>query len=329
MLDLNDKKIPEPIRRYLTYMRTIRGRSPKTVDEYYLDLRSFFRFILMSKYGDKNDFQEIDISPVTLETIKAVTLQDCYDYLMYLATSRKNNPATRARKVSSLKSFYNYLQTKEHIMENIPTKDLDFPKRRRSLPKYLDYSECLKLLQSIDSRHPERDYCMITLFLNCGMRISELVSLNLNDYNAENHTLRLIGKGNKERIVYTNKACDEAIAKWLEIRPKNNLKAPQAMFVSQKNNRISPKTIQWMLPKLFASAGLSGRGFSAHKLRHTAATLMYRDGHVDIRVLQELLGHESLATTEIYTHIVSADLKDAANANPLASVKISKNKQNE
>jgi len=253
--------------------------------------------------------------------IKSISLQDCYDYLMYVTSERDNMAAARARKVSSLKSFYNYLHKKAALITDNPTKDLDFPKQRRTLPKYLDLDESIKLLESIDSKHPVRDYCIVALFLNCGMRLSELVNLNLTDYNAENHTLRLLGKGNKERIVYTNRACDEAIEKWLEIRPKDGLKDPQAMFISQQKRRISPKTIQWMLPKLFQSAGLGGRGFSAHKLRHTAATLMYRHGNVDIRVLQELLGHESLATTEIYTHIVNKDLKQAADSNPLAKVK--------
>ncbi|HOP10363.1 MAG TPA: tyrosine recombinase XerC [Oscillospiraceae bacterium] len=320
-MNFTDENIPLEIRRYLTYMQTIRGKSKKTVEEYFLDLRTFFRYICKRRYKLECAYEDVDISKVDLELIKSVSLQDCYDYLMYVTSERDNMAAARARKVSSLKSFYNYLHKKAALISENPTKDLDFPKQRRSLPKYLDLDESIKLLESVDSKHPVRDYCIVTLFLNCGMRLSELVNLNLNDYNPELHTLRLLGKGNKERMVYTNRACDEALEKWLEVRPKEGLKDPAAMFISQQKRRISPKTIQWMLPKLFQNAGLGGRGFSAHKLRHTAATLMYRHGNVDIRVLQELLGHESLATTEIYTHIVNKDLKQAADSNPLAKVK--------
>ncbi len=319
-MNLNDETIPIEIRRYLTYMQTIRGKSKKTVDEYYLDLRTFFRFICKRRYNLDCTYEDVDISVVDLDLIRSVSLQDCYDYLMYVASERDNMAAARARKVSSLKSFYNYLHIKANKITENPTKDLDFPKQRRAIPKYLDLDESIKLLESIDSKHPVRDYCIVALFLNCGMRLSELVNLNLNDYNAQNHTLRLLGKGNKERIVYTNRACDEALEKWLEVRPYDGIKDQNALFLSQQKRRISPKTIQWMLPKLFQNAGLGGRGFSAHKLRHTAATLMYRHGNVDIRVLQELLGHESLATTEIYTHIVNRDLKHAAESNPLANV---------
>ncbi len=320
-MKLTDENIPLEIRRYLAYIQTIRGKSKNTVEEYYLDLRTFFRYICKRRFQLECAYEDVDISRVDLDLIKSITLQDCYDYLMYVSSERDNMAAARARKVSSLKSFYNYLHKKANLISENPTKDLDFPKQRRSLPKYLDLDESVKLLESIDSKHPIRDYCIVTLFLNCGMRLTELVNLNLNDYNADNHTLRLLGKGNKERIVYTNRACDGAIQKWLEVRPKEGLKDPEAMFLSQQKKRISPKTIQWMLPKLFQNAGFGGRGFSAHKLRHTAATLMYRHGNVDIRVLQELLGHESLATTEIYTHIVNKDLKQAADANPLANVK--------
>lgn len=320
-MNLSDHEMPQILRQYLTHMQTIRGKSPKTVEEYYLDLRTFFRYMLMKKNGVTDDFEKIDIMAVDIDFIRGITLSDCYDYLFFVAENRENHAAARARKVSSLKSFFNFLQQKAGLITENPVKELDFPKQKKALPVYLNLDESLRLLESVGSKHSVRDYCIVTLFLNCGMRLSELVGLNINDYNAKDHTLRLLGKGNKERIIYTNDACDQALAEWLKIRPNYPCKDKNALFVSRKQNRISPKTIQWLLPKLFSAADLDGRGFSAHKLRHTAATLMYQQGDVDVRLLQLILGHKSLATTEIYTHVANAELQSAAQANPLASVK--------
>ncbi len=317
-INLNDPSIPITIREFLTYAQTIQGKSAKTVYEYFLDLRTFFRYIVRQREDLDCDYTEVDLSGVTLDLIRSITFEDCFHYLMYVTQERQNLSAARARKVSSLKSFYHYLHQKVKSVETDPTENLDFPKQRKSLPKYLDLNESKQLLSSIDTKHYDRDYCIVTLFLNCGMRISELVGLNLNDYNPTEHTLRLLGKGNKERIVYTNEACDQALAAWLSVRPHQGLRDPNALFISQQKRRLSVKTIQQMIPKVLAEAGLSGRGFSAHKLRHTAATLMYRYGEVDVRVLQEILGHESLATTEIYTHVVNQDLHNAIESNPLA-----------
>lgn len=323
-------RLPDFLKQYFAYMSTIKGRSKLTVEEYYLDLKVFFQYQLKHKNALDCDYEQIDFASVTLDFVQNITLEDCYNYLLYAASERKNGSAAIARKVSSLRSFFNYMYKKARLISKNPVQELDSPKQKRALPRYLDLGESKHLLDTVeDGKHPERDYCIITLFLNCGMRLSELCGLNLSDYSAENHTLRLLGKGNKERVVYTNEACDEAIAAWLAVRPTVALKDPNAMFVSQKHSRISQKTIQWLLPRYFRSAGMSGRGFSAHKLRHTAATLMYRYGKVDLRVLQEILGHESLATTEIYTHIVSEDMKKAAESNPLAEVKPKKEKRHE
>lgn len=326
-MSLLQQRMPDYLKQYLAYMKTIRGRSDTTVDEYFLTLKMFLQYSLKEKNSLDGDMADVDITAAGEPFIQSIVLMDCYNFLMYASNERKNNAASIARKVACLRSFFTYLHKKAGIITVNPVVDLDSPRQRKALPKYMDFEESVRLLASVDSRHPERDYCIITLFLNCGMRISELVKLNLNDYNASQHTLRLLGKGNKERIVYTNAACDRAISDWLSVRPVTGLNDPQALFVSAKKNRISVKTIQWMLPKFFKAAGLDGKGLSAHKLRHTAATLMYRSGEVNLKVLQEILGHESLATTEIYTHIVSEDKQSAAEANPLAAITPKKSKK--
>lgn len=313
---------PQVLLDFLGYMQTVRGKSSKTVDEYYTDLRTFFRYFKYSKklVPESATFEEISIKNVNVELIEKITLTDIYEYLNYLLVERKNNAATRARKISSLKSFFNYLVNKVGLLKKDPTKDLDTPKRKASLPKFLTLEQSISLLNCVKGPYKERDYCILTLFLNCGMRLSELVGINLSDIRSDN-TLKLTGKGNKERIVYLNKACLLALEKYIKVRPKSNLKDRNALFISRLNKRISPKTVQFIVKKYLEEVGLDNQGYSVHKLRHTAATLMYQYGEVDIRVLKDILGHTNLGTTEIYTHLSNKQIQKAISSNPLSNIK--------
>lgn len=314
---------PQIIREFLGYLDTIKGKSEKTVEEYYLDLRTFFRYIKLSRNLVKDDtpFEEISISDVDIDLIRTITLMQVFEYMNYLTNVRNNKPATRSRKVSSLRTFFKYLTNKTNQLDVNPVLELETPKLRSSLPKYLTFEQSIDLLTKVDGKNKERDYCILVLFLNCGLRLSELVGLNLSDVRQSSNTMRVLGKGNKERIVYLNEACQDAIRRYLAVRPHDGLIDKKALFISAQRKRISPKTVQYLVKKYLAQIDLGGPGYSVHKLRHTAATLMYQHGHVDIRVLKDILGHENLGTTEIYTHLSDQQMEQAANANPLAHIK--------
>ena len=314
------------VRGFLVYMETIRGKSPRTVNEYAIDLRTFFRFIKKRRNlcEDTEEFEDIAVYDVDVSLISSVSLEDIYEYLLYITNERHNNASTRSRKVSSLRTFYKYCCNKINIVKENPTRNLEAPKKKKSLPKYLSLEESIDLLSNIDGSYQERNYCILTLFLNCALRLSELVGIDLNDIH--NDYLRVTGKGNKERNIYLNKACVDAIERYKAVRPAEGLKDKNAFFISRLGKRISPKTVQWIVKKYLAEAGLNGKGYSVHKLRHTAATLMYQQGGVDIRVLQEILGHENLSTTEIYTHLSSKQTKQAIESSPLANFKVKNNK---
>lgn len=313
---------PPIIKDYLLYMQTVKGKSVKTIDEYYTDLRTFFRFIKVSRGLVASDipYTEISINDIDIDLIITVTLTDIYEFMNYALRERSNNNSTRARKSSSLRGFFGYLTLKKHLLETDPTKELEIPKKKKSMPKYLTLEQSIDLLNAVEGKYKERDYCILTLFLNCGLRLSELVGLNFSDIRTDN-TMRVLGKGNKERIVYLNSACINAINEYKKVRPVDGVKDKNALFISRNNNRVSPKTVQAMVYKYLEKIGLDSQGYSCHKLRHTAATLMYQQGGVDIRVLKEVLGHENLGTTEIYTHLSSKQLEDAANKNPLSNIK--------
>lgn len=313
---------PQIIKEYLYYLQTIKVKSHKTVDEYYIDLRTFFRFLKRSRklISTDLDFNEINIDDVTIDLIKTVTLNDAYEYMNYLARERNNKSASRARKCSSLKGYFNFLYTKKHYLEKNPIAELEVPKKKKTLPKYLTLEQSIELLNSIEGPYKERDYAIITLFLNCGLRVSEMAGLNYTDIRNDN-TMRVIGKGNKERVVYLNTACINAINDYKKVRPVDGVKDKNALFISRNSKRMSVKTIQAMVYKYLEKIGLNSQGYSCHKLRHTAATLMYQHGNVDIRVLKEVLGHENLGTTEIYTHLSNEQLKKAADKNPLSNIK--------
>lgn len=313
---------PEIIKNYLGYMLNIKGKSAKTVQEYYFDLRTFFRYIKLKRDLIEKDteFENIKIDDVDIKLIETITLTDIFEYLNFTIDERNNHNAARSRKTSSLKSFFKYLTNKAMLLKENPTLELESPKLKKALPKYLTLEQSLELLNSIDGNFKERDYCIITLFLNCGLRLAELVSLNLSDIRSDN-TIRVVGKGNKERIVYLNQACIEAIENYKKVRPVDKVKDKNALFISHLNKRMGRQGVQLMVAKYLKKIGLNGQGYSVHKLRHTAATLMYQHGNVDIRVLKDILGHENLGTTEIYTHLSSEQMQNAANANPLSKVK--------
>lgn len=327
---------PQILRDFLSYHETIKAHSKRTVDEYFLDLRNFFRYLKQirdpSLAGKALD--EIDIMDVDLDFIASVTLTDIYGYMTYLSRDRiqhQNSPrsdyglnaASRARKIATIRSFYNYLTNKTHQLRENPVKDIDSPKLKKTLPKYLTLDESVQLLSAVDGKNQERDYCILTLFLNCGLRISELVGLNINDI--QDDALRVLGKGNKVRIIYLNDACQDALKRYLAVRRPITGRDQNALFLSSRNERISRSMVHAMVKKRLGAAGLDSTQYSSHKLRHTAATLMLQNG-VDVRAVQEVLGHDHLNTTEIYTHIDNESLRIAAKANPLSRVKQSKKK---
>lgn len=320
---------PQVLRDYLFYMLTIKGRSQRTVDAYYLDIRTFFRFLVMQKKlcNDDLEFKQLPIDSVTIDVLRTVTLSDAYEFLHYISTDRSNAAKTRSRKVSALKSFFKYLSDKVHLIPANPIAELEVPSVKKSLPKYLTLEQCLELLKNVDGDYKERDFCIITWFLNCGMRLSELCGINITDI--RDQTVRLLGKGNKERIVYLNDACMDALKTYLNVRNSHPI-APtdkNALFLNRRGKRLGARRVEQIVDEQLKKAGLDQYGFSVHKLRHTAATIMYQYGNVDIRVLQEILGHANLGTTQIYTHISNEQMKDATRSTPLSNFSAPKPKK--
>ena len=323
---------PQLLLDFLSYHETIKAHSQRTVDEYYLDMRNFFRYLKQQRdpalAGKALD--EIDIRDVDIDFISRITLTDIYSYLTYLSRDRVQhqnseisnkglNAASRARKLATIRSFFNYICNKRHLLEDNPCKDVDTPKQMKSLPRYLTLNESLSLLESVDGANRERDYCILTLFLNCGLRISELIGLDITDIHDD--ALRVLGKGNKVRVVYLNQACKDALARYMAVRRPITGLDKNALFLSGQNRRISRSMVHALVKKHLSAAGLDSAKYSSHKLRHTAATLMLQNG-VDVKAVQEVLGHEHLNTTEIYTHIDNEALRVAAKANPLSHVKM-------
>lgn len=310
------------LKKYLFYLQTVRQKSVKTVDEYFIDLRTFFRYLKRSRNLVSSDipFEKIPIDDIEVTLLQSVTLNDAFEYMNYLQRERGNQAAARSRKVSSLRGFFNYISNKEHYLSQNPMNELEMPKNKKTLPKYLTLEQSIELLNAVDGKYKERDYAILTLFLNCGLRVSEMGGLNCTDIRS-NNTMRVLGKGKKERIVYLNSACMKAVEDYMRVRPVDGVKDKNALFISRNNNRMSVKTIQHMVYKYLEKIGLNAQGYSCHKLRHTAATLMYQHGGVDIRVLKDILGHENLATTEIYTHLSSEQMKNAVEKNPLSKIK--------
>ena len=318
-------ELPPLLADYLLYDQTVKNRSSLTIDEYCRDLSLFFQYMIILKNKldeDSVDITQIDIKNIDIDFIKRITLNDAYMFIVYCKNKRSNNAKTRSRKISAIRGFFKYITNKKGLLTANPMEELETPKTKKSLPKYLTLDQSINLLDAVDGENKARDYLIITLFLKCGLRLSELCALNLGDI-IDGKTLKVTGKGNKERIVYLNDACKSAISSYLKVRPVDGVKDKNALFISRQKNRISNKTVQWIVYKYLEKIGIKGgqaNGYSVHKLRHTAATLMYQHGHVDIRVLKDLLGHENLGTTEIYTHLSDKDIERAALSNPLSKI---------
>ncbi|MDD3304021.1 MAG: tyrosine recombinase XerC [Clostridia bacterium] len=312
--------VPIYIQEFLEYMSGIKNRSKSTIKEYYYDLRFAFKYLKLLDAGYKDSkinnelIEKTDISNLSLKFIENIVLEDLHKYLNFLSTTLIDKPTTRARKVAALKSFFNYMTHKRKLLDKNPAVELETPKLPKRLPKYLSLDESLSLLHSVDGEFEKRDLCILTLFLNCGLRLSELVNINL--YHMRGDILTVIGKGDKERSIYLNDACQKAIKDYIAIRPKD-IKDRDALFISKRGTRIGRRTVEVMVKKYIIAAGLDPKKYSPHKLRHTAATLMHKYGGVDIRALQQVLGHESISTTEIYTHVDDEQVKDALSKNPL------------
>ena len=308
---------PAPIRDFLVYHDTIKGQSKATVDSYYLDLRTFTRYLMIARDRVPRDTapEDVDIKSADIDFFAAVTLGEVYDFLAYLSRDRELNASSRARMIVTIRGFFRYLTDKTHQLKENPVRELDSPKPHKALPRYLTLEESRRLLSSVDGKNKTRDYCILCLFLNCGLRVSEMVGLNLTDIRQD--SLLIHGKGSKERVVYLNDAAAEAINNWLLERKSIAAVDKNALFLSSRRTRMSVDMVQVMLKKNLLRAGLDAGQYSPHKLRHTAATLMLQNG-VDVRTLQEVLGHESLNTTQIYTHIGNPELRRAALSNPLA-----------
>ena len=320
---------PPVLRDYLGYMETIKGRSENTVNGYFIDLRTFFRFLLIQRsIVTESADQQPDIRLVDIPLLKTVTLNDLFEFMNYAKSERSNSNVTRARKVSSLRRFFYYLCDITHQLDDNPAKNLSLPKLPSRMPQYLTLDQSLELLRlATTGQYAERDYCILTLLLNCGLRRAELAGLNLSDVRSDN-SLRVIGKGNKERILYLNEACQKALAAYLVKRPIEGTKDKKALFYGHTKDRISLQGIHYIV-KRYLKQVAGAEEYSAHKLRHTAATLMYQQGGVDVLVLKEILGHKNLGTTEIYTHTSTDQLKRAADSSPLAHVENKANKKND
>lgn len=328
--NISMETLPSLVREFASYKSVIQNASEKTVSEYMLDLRTFFRFLLARDRNispESEDFEAIDISQIDLDYIKNITTEDIYAFLMYADNVRKNMAAAKSRKLSAIKGFFKYLTTKRMMLDENPAINIEAPKKKQALPKFLTLEESISLLEAIkndkESKTNVRDYAIVTLFLNCGMRVSELVGIDLNDVDKQLRSLTVTGKGNKQRIVYLNSACRDALGDYYSERLSEKYIKCQtrALFLSSRDQRISVKTVQWLVYKYLDMAGLESKHYSVHKLRHTAATLMYQTGNVDVRVLKDILGHEQLNTTQIYTHVSNKHMEEAMEENPLANQK--------
>ena len=313
MPSLKDNRTCALLEQYLSYLVVVKGRSPLTAEEYRIDCCMLFEFIKQQRGTPPEFLESRDFSDVDIGFIKSITVADMYAFITYCGEVRGVTTATRARKIVSIRQFWKYLKNKAHLLDNNIAEELETPKLPKRMPKYLSLDESIRLL--IESEKSPRDYCILTIFLNCALRLSELINLNIAQVQAD--SIQIIGKGNKERRIFHTPATKKALAAWLEVREEMN---PQtdALFVTKNGSRVTTRGVQDIVNKYLKKAGLGGCGLSTHKLRHTAATTMFRYGRVDVRTLQQLLGHESLNTTQIYTAVDNEQLQSAVNSNPLA-----------
>ena len=329
-MEADRSQMPLFLSDYLTYLDVIRGKAKRTVNEYYNDICLFLRWLHCKNLKrPEADCGEIDISGITVSEMEAVTVSVLYDYIRYLRDFRGNTPRSVSRRLSAVRSLFKYLTKTKGMLRVDPCQNLELPTVKKALPRFLTLEESQRMLQSaeeIPSHDTLRDYCIVTLFLNCGFRLAELVGMNVGDVDFYDRKIRVLGKGSKERIVYLNDACLSALHDYISSR-ENPPEEPHALFLSRNHRRISRRRVQQIIEKMFMASGLGGRGLSTHKLRHTAATLMYQHGHVDTLTLRDILGHQSIATTEIYTHLSSEQRQNAIDSNPLAGEHIHKPKE--
>lgn len=339
--------LSQTFKDFIFYEQIVKGRSELTVKNYFVDIRTFFRYYkIKHNRASEEEFSKISISDITDDDIKSVDLQFVQEFLFYTKTVRNNDQKARYRKAVALRQFYKFLTNNKNMFEVNPLANLELPTPKAALPKYLTLEQSLEMLTNIDSPDQKRDYCIVAFFLNCGIRLSELVGINLKDIKSTTniegrtvYTLKVLGKGNKERIVYLNQGCVNAYLEYVaptNTDPESRKAAgcrdmsaqTDALFLSRLNKRISNRRVQQIVEDCFKKSGLDNLGFSVHKLRHTAATLMYQNG-VDVRTLKDVLGHESLTTTQIYTHVSDKQMENAVNQNPLANVMNKKNNKDE
>ncbi|MBP3760021.1 MAG: tyrosine recombinase XerC [Ruminococcus sp.] len=325
MANYNTSDNPEYINEYLVHLRVVKMLSERTIEEYYFDIRLFLKYIRAVQTDTDLDIEDMKISDVTPDDLKKISVTDIYNFIFYTSDERHNKDRARYRKISALRSFFKYLTKVAHLVDTDPMRDIEVPSPKSSMPRFLSLNESMRLLNASDNSESVRNYCIITLFLNCGMRLSELVGINISDVDFFENRMRVLGKGRKERMVYLNNACIESINNYLAVRNENHkADSEPALFISNRGTRISKRRVQQIVEETLKLAGLDGKGLSTHKLRHTAATLMYQYGDADVLTLKELLGHSSTATTEIYTHLNDERVRNAVENNPLANI----NKQN-
>lgn len=317
-MNCNNSDNPEFLNDYLVHIKIIKMLSERTINEYYLDIRLFLKFI----HSGGENVDDADISKMTEDELRKITISDIYGFIFYAADERNNLDRARYRKISALRSFFKYLTKTAQILTDDPTKDVEIPVPKAALPKFLSLDESLRLLQTAGDGDSARNYCILTIFLNCGIRLSELVGINVSDIDFYENRIKVLGKGNKERMIYLNSACIDALRAYLAVRGENpKAEGEAALFLSKRCTRISKRRVQQIVENALAAAGLDGKGITTHKLRHTAATLMYQYGDADVLTLKELLGHASISTTEIYTHLNNENVRNAVESNPLAKVK--------
>jgi len=321
---------PDFLKEYLNYLLAIENLSVRTVDNYYILIKGFLAWAHLRFYGEdlsKTSLETCDIRDMSFTEVSVLLTQDIHEYLSFAKDVLDNGDASRSYRLTAVKSFYNYYVKTNPLLDKDPSSDIPFPKRAKLLPKYLTEAECIKLLK-VCAQNPEnsrfsdkRDYLMICLMVNCGMRLSELIGINISDISPADNSLRLFGKGRKERVIYLNAACLEALNDYIPARALvRNIQKTEALLVSDRTgSRITQRRVQQILDDKLAAAGLSDRNFSPHKLRHTAATLMYQNGE-DVLVLKEILGHESISTTQIYTHLGNTQVRTAMEHSPLANI---------
>ena len=325
MANYNTSDNPEYINEYLVHLRVVKMLSERTIQEYYFDIRLFLKYIRAVQTDTDLNIEDMKISDVTPDDLKKISVTDIYNFIFYTSDERHNKDRARYRKISALRSFFKYLTKVAHLIDADPMRDIEVPSPKSSMPRFLSLNESMRLLNASNNSESVRNYCIITLFLNCGMRLSELVGINVSDVDFYENRMRVLGKGRKERMVYLNNACVESINNYLAVRNENHkADSEPALFISNRGTRISKRRVQQIVEETLKLAGLDGKGLSTHKLRHTAATLMYQYGDADVLTLKELLGHSSTATTEIYTHLNDERVRNAVENNPLANI----NKQN-